>query len=123
MTDVNIPLLRKAVEWVEEQDALPEETRTWYQGAYVVIERWRVADLAHDTGCGTAYCLAGYVASQVDPNLAESSAYVNDDGDYVSTNLVASEILGLPYDHNLFNGGNDAETIRRLAEEYAGEKL
>ena len=30
MTDVNIPLLRKAVEWVEEQAARPAIDRQWY---------------------------------------------------------------------------------------------
>lgn len=120
---VNVPLLRKAVEWVEEQAALPVETRTWFQGDWVVTEARRLRDHGHSAGCGTSYCVAGWVASQAYPELADSqSALVGDEVLYTSE--VAAELLGLTsYDHTLFWGGNSAADIRRIAEELAGEKL
>lgn len=46
MTEVNVPLLRKAVEWVEEQSNLPEIDRQWNQRAWKESERDRAEDFA-----------------------------------------------------------------------------
>lgn len=81
MTEVNVPLLRKTVEWVEEQAALHWRHREWRQSDWVspppgadtdgtcsnatcrCCEPQRRALRARATGpaCGTAYCLAGYI--------------------------------------------------------------
>lgn len=132
--NLNIPLLRKGVEWVEEQEALPVMTRQWMQDMWVTSEEDRVACLTGETGCGTAYCLAGWVAMQKYPELAEIDfAWVN--GKYLRSSDVAAEELGLPgygvapeqYEtsclHKLFSPHNTAADIRRIAEELAGEKL
>lgn len=114
----NVPLLRKAVEWVEEQDQLPEG-RVWYQGAWFTR-------FEGTPWCGTAMCIAGKVAldagwkqrpgtgSRVIRGLEESSAHE-----------VARDLLGLRdwEAERLFSGGNDAFDIRREAERIAGERL
>jgi hypothetical protein len=81
MTDqtVNIPLLRKAVEWAEAEAAKPPELCEWRQTYWVTpaseVEAamwgiWADSRSAVEVGrapeCGTCYCVAGYVvASQV----------------------------------------------------------
>jgi hypothetical protein len=79
----NIPLLRKAVEWVEEQAALPEEERTWDQGV------WR---------CDTAMCVAGYISDLEGWHIyRESSMSVRhpETGQIRSISHVARQALGL----------------------------
>ncbi len=110
--DVNIPLLRKAVEWVEEQDALPIETRSWMQREIILPEAHRIHSHGHQPGCGTAFCIAGYVADQVRPGIGWEEAIP-----------VAEQALGLPRGHNLFMMTNSAKTIREVAERIAGERL
>lgn len=125
MSEVNIPLLRKAVEWVEQQDALPKEKREWLQEYYVVVEDLRIFDLHHKVGCGTAYCVAGYIGAMVDERYQEGQWGGGDStaNEHVST--VAERALGLSDIQSslLFNGSNTAARIRALAEEFAGEAL
>lgn len=147
---LNVPLLRKAVEWVEHEAAKPEIDREWYQGTYVATPRqharalawWAVADDAElpevdemaarlEPHCGTAYCVAGYVAQLVDERFAGKS-YIfapddpdaDDDGDLHCSALAARE-LGLSMDqaYDLFYAGNTAADVRRHAEGFAGEAL
>lgn len=54
----NVDLLTQAVEWVEWQDTLPNRKQEWYQGA------WATEKQSNDGYCGTAYCMAGYIAEQ-----------------------------------------------------------
>ena len=98
-TEPNIPLLRKAVEWVEAQAALPEIDREWMQSDWLATPhdraRWnfelhgQVAEIvaAH---CGAAYCVAGWVAQGVDPRYATASEV---DGIHAAD--VAAGALGL----------------------------
>ncbi len=133
---VNIPLLRKAVEWVEEQDKLPEIDREWLQASYqvdpIAHSHFLVTDIPTPSWeraavqeqliphCGTAYCVAGYVGQLVD----ERYKHVQQIGD-VHVSAVAIKALGLTdvQAKMLFHGTNDAERIRELAELFAGEKL
>lgn len=68
----NIPLLRKYVEWVEDQDALEEHLREWSQWSWAIkVEAWldedqyeqRIQEILEPDTCGTAYCLAGKVVA------------------------------------------------------------
>lgn len=127
MSDVNIPLLRKGVEWVEAQAALDwSEGREWYQGLWVT-PRNQVPQLQDDPeACGTAYCLAGYVGQLVDPRF-KTSGWVEDEttSDDVHVSQFAQEALGIT-DYQammLFSASNSAERIRQVAEKIAGEPL
>lgn len=128
MSELNVPLLRKAVEWVEEQAALPEEQSEWYQGT------WRVSGDILDRSCGTAYCMAGYIGQLLDERYKESQTV---DGMHVAD--FAGEALGLDTPdvdatylgvgvighafQPLFHASNTVEDIRRIAEELAGGPL
>ena len=157
---VNIPLLRKAVEWVEQQEKLPEWAREWDQEHWVSEKQWAQLDhlAAVECGdesaekyaphCGTAYCVAGYIGQLEDPRFAasdyikvsrdEALAMGFSHEDLVSKLSISSDGflmihvadlaelrlgLGSSQCDDLFDGANDAKTIRILAEEFAGEKL
>lgn len=140
----DIPMLRKAVEWVEFQAALPEIDREWVQESYLTRPHDRALALAHaavynriqrrlmayneisqvaarvEPHCGTAYCVAGYVAAYVDRR------YVGTDlVDGVHSSFVATQALGITHEQarDLFHGSNSAEKVRRVAERIAGEPL
>jgi hypothetical protein len=119
---VNVPLLRKAVEWVEQQDLLPDEERMWDQTDWVT------------TGvCGTTCCVAGWVALNnlppggrvADPTGMGPSEVHAPHTLPVSVASYARDLLGLDADSagRLFYGGNDATDIRAIAEEIVGEAL
>jgi hypothetical protein len=113
MTDqVNIPLLRKAVEWAEAEATKPPTRRLWWQGDYRM-----------ETACGTAFCIAGYVGQMLDDRYAETTFV---DGTHVAD--FAAEALGIDADcadgvDGLFSSNNSIEDVRRIAEEIAGERL
>lgn len=111
---VNIPLLRKAVEWVEEQDALPEDTRQWMQDVWGLSEDDRLMEYGHSVGCGTAYCVGGKIAEDAGIDWSIQAA-----------GHVAGDLLGLTglQADELFEPGNTAADIRRIAESIAGERL
>lgn len=128
-TTPDIPLLRKAVEWVEEQDKRPFDQREWDQNA------WKRRPQA---GCGTAYCVAGYIAEVVDgKKMVQHDCVDMDEGttldqrrrgfdpDLVHVSNYARWRLGLTQAqaNSLFAGSNTAADIRRLAEDFAGERL
>lgn len=142
MTEVNIPLLRKAVEWVEEQAKLPKIDREWDQNYWVALPTDVAAHLAEEVvleslpgpsklkfndiqwalsaHCGTTYCVAGYVAMCDDPRYANDSEV-----DGIPAKHKAEELLGLDFTqaNKLFHYGNTAEDVRRIAEQIAGERL
>lgn len=117
---VNVPLLRKAVEWAEAEAAKPEIESEWCQGVYA--ERGS----ALGRTCDTAYCIAGWTihAAGEDPNLCSPAER-------------AAELLGITIDEDLsgsetseagalFNGGNSITDVRTAAERIAaraGERL
>lgn len=140
----NIPLLRKAVEWVEEQDKLPEIDSQWNQSSWVKSALSKGLDLLYldaeeryfsgidgdqrynmaqqvAAHCGTAYCVAGYVGQLLEPKYEKS---IEPNGlPHVSE--FARNALGLDevQAENLFASHNDAEDVRYFAEQIAGEKL
>lgn len=113
---VNVPLLRKVVEWAEAEaeNARRGSLSQWYQGDYIM-----------ETGCGTAYCIAGWTLHE--------AGYTDEEIKQMSTNgkapAKAAELLGIEFNrgygdgHRLFFGSNSIEKVRILAEEAAGEKL
>lgn len=113
---VNVPLLRKAVEWVEEQVALPESERVWDQSEW----------------CGTYMCVAGFIAVVEGWSpVAEYASHVQRFGEQRPASEVAEEALGLTDEQgdDLFLRTIDttpeleAQNIRRLCENIAGERL
>lgn len=129
-TEVNIPLLRKAVEWAEAEAAKPPELCEWFQGAYIYPSLADHAQFAWDgkpygTGvnntmigraqeCGTCFCVAGKVAYD---------ALVNRDGRRAPG--IAADVLGLSDEQadTLFYSDNSIADVRRIAESIAGERL
>ena len=140
--EVNIPLLRKGLEWVEWQDTLPLIDCEWNQGDFVISpevkaftliagERYRgdhrltTAECEVLTSrvaphCGTAYCFAGYVGQLEDGRYART-----DEVDGIHVGQFAQEQLGLTEDQAeaLFSADNTAEDIRAICEDIAGEPL
>lgn len=139
MTMVNVPLLRKAVEWVEEQDklAVSGHRSEWAQDQWMayrtddglLVDGVFVDDatkaelhrLAERGECGTAYCVAGYVGQLLD----ESYKYTWSPDGLPAVDDFAERALGLTTNQAdlLFGGVNTADDVRRIAEEIAGEKL
>lgn len=126
---VNIPLLRKAVEWVEAEEARPYREREWNQATWY-LER---SDTAQAEGwCGTACCVAGWVglnspdvAMERDEEGELTNRVTYHGGHSVHVADYARMQLGLTDAEadELFAGANAAADIRRIAEEIAGEAL
>lgn len=120
MTDqtVNIPLLRKAVEWAEAEAAKPT-------GGLWIQQLWYTrpdatgyeADLRERNGltpeCGTSYCIAGFVC---DVEGIDALGYWD---------VSAAKALGLSVSQcvPLFHASNTIADVRRIAEDIAGERL
>lgn len=112
---LNVPLLRKMVKWVEEQEALPRDRREWRQ------DWW-----AQPAPCGTAYCVAGKIATDAGHTVDRYNGHI-EDGRHAAA--VARQLLRAS-SHNrdnkhgyLFAAHNTAADIRRIAEHMAGERL
>lgn len=122
MTDrtVNIPLLRKAVEWAEAEAAKPPELCEWFQGHFILdpadeLDQSIREGMGKAPECGTCYCVAGYVAS-VSADERDRAAFAPEiaQADLGLTNAQADE---------LFHAANTIAEVRRIAEEIAGEAL
>ena len=134
---MNIPLLRKMVEWVEAESELPLRKRDWYQGAWT--RKWKKLPRTFemvDEYCGTNYCVAGKIAHDAgwvvtDPYEMDEEApfYIHlraeKDGEVRLIREIAASELGVPYRDadGLFAGWHSASDLRRVAEEMAGERL
>ena len=130
----NVPLLRKVVEWVEAEDNKPYMQREWLQADWM---RRRTTEEQAKGWCGTACCVAGWVGMHSDvaqpqlvhnPRTGEmdySGMMEYPDGLLVHVEDYAQHVLGLNdvQAGALFAGGNGPATIRKLAEEFAGEAL
>lgn len=118
---VDVPLLRKGVDWVLEQNARDLDESEWDQ------ETWRIDGETIDRSCGTAYCLAGYVC-HVSGLEWISDLHVVHQGRAVSPGNAARSLLGLTAREAgvMFAGRRTAQEIVKLAEyvaERAGERL
>jgi hypothetical protein len=124
---VNIPLLRKAVEWAEAEAAKPEREREWDQGYWVTLPVMRAAELGLDEAqCGTVYCIAGWTCHAAGEDFKrDSDTLLSRTAEDVHISDRAAELLGIDRlaASALFNGGNTIEDVRRIAEEIAGERL
>lgn len=121
MTEVNIPLLRKAVEWAEAEAAKP--VGDWFQPLTVVPREEREQlGLGVAEGCGTAYCIAGYIAA-ITTGL--DNPYDSPDLKGRSICDFASEQIGIERDaaSALWSMSNTIADVRRVAEQFAGERL
>lgn len=141
----NVPLLRKAVEWVEQEARKPAIDREWVQADYVLppalhalhlvplgpaTERIAMAEQVAPH-CGTAFCVAGYIGQLLDDRY-QTSDEINEPDDEladswgdVHVEAFATRALGLTEHqaNRLFCGTNTAEDVRRIAEDIAGEAL
>lgn len=133
---VNIPLLRKAVEWAEAEAAKPEIDRQWDQTqwflssddrAFNLLYTVPLTDIERDqveavlaAHCGTSHCIAGYVGALLDERFATTNWIVG-----VHVKKFARDALGLNHEQadRLFNFDNSIADVRRIAEELAGERL
>lgn len=124
--EVNIPLLRKAVEWAEAEAAKPRELCEWHQGAWVALPQ----ELRRAPDCGTCYCIAGHVVA----TLGYTHPAKNEYGDHMVNPVTKGHVdphkramkeLGLTDDQagELFRGCNNIKDVRRIAEAIAGERL
>lgn len=139
MSELNIPLLRKTVEWVEEQETLPIQLREWQQGSWFrqVTEEelkyeYGVELVANAPWCDTTMCFAGKIAWDAGWKPVWTSeheaARCEKNGEIKDVSHVAAELLGIPHpedwsDIELFDAGRSAATLRYLAEDLAGEAL
>lgn len=116
---VDVGLLRKAVDWVREQDALPWWDSAWAQGEWA-------ADVSGERSCGTAYCVAGYIASMHGTVRTDgSSAVVTEDGNWAHIPTYAREKLGITERESnvLFHAANSCADIEYIASRLAGEEI
>lgn len=133
MTEVNIPLLRKAVEWAEAEAAKPRELCEWYQPRWasratldVFMDYTTVVSepdgvvvyeaYSKSPECGTCFCIAGYTATIAtgDENLTDPRIAI-----------IAQKELGLTDTQafRLFHASNTIQDVRNVAEAIAGERL
>jgi hypothetical protein len=117
--ELDVPLLRKAVEWVQTEAKRPVKESEWCQG------EWRVFGRDMGRTCDTVYCVAGYVATVVgtkwvDYPSRDGSLYAGFfDSDDRSASVIARKALGLDADEAraLFHGNNSAKRVLEIARE------
>lgn len=146
----NTPLMRKTVEWVEEQDKLSVEESQWRQGDWCTTKvvcdgelfslqsyGTTVEDLGlwagtyEEVKCGTAFCVAGKIAYDAGLDMDTQGVIVSSEDPHLSGYIgehcseYAEDALGLePWQSTqLFSGSNGAEDIRRMCEAWTKEKL
>ena len=129
----NIPLLRKEVEWVENQEELRKRD---FEEFHSQDHRWSQETWMEVTMCGTACCVAGNVAmhegeiiQSIDNygNIVGTYAYDEVADEYSEISNFAQLKLGINHkERAMFTGDNKAADIRRYAEQAAervGETL
>jgi len=123
---MNIELLDKVVEWVEDQESLGMDDSHWYQGSWW-SRKTRPVENA-DPYCGSGMCVAGVVAHWAGwvPVFREDypdvwiADVVTKKGQTRHISALAREELGLNQGQadRLFDGGNGVTRIRNLVEEF-----
>jgi hypothetical protein len=115
--ELDVPLLRKAVEWVQVEAAKPASEREWHQGL------WRAFGWEVGVTCGTTYCVAGYIAEVLgtkwDDTDGERVQAACEDVNGRSASDIARQALGLDIDEaaRLFYYTNDAKDVLERARE------
>lgn len=152
MENLDVPLLRKAVEWVLEQDklALEDPAREWEQGTWGEGKIGRAKDAVVREGqryrpvvdCGTSCCVAGKICLLAGDQFVwqddgervragtviEVDEVITEDGRVMDIDDRAIELLGVKENeaYPLFSGGNSASGLllraRGLAAKH-GEEL
>jgi len=141
MSEVDIPLLRKAVEWAEAEAARGDEglwdQESWMTGS---VGGMLEGNIYQEVTCGTSYCVAGWVCQAAGDKFVHNAEHhgMRDSGDtaYPFQSLApngnvqfignrAQQLLGIGEKDAdmLFDDSNSIEDIRRFAESIAGEKL
>lgn len=144
VNEVNVPLLRKAVEWAEAEAAKPWTLRQWRQQDWITNPKKLALQTRDSLGrfvkggkvetkdaeCGTCYCIAGWVATQVvgaEPVDATywSAIVTTPEGKQDKVPVIAMKELGLNWRQadRLFAATNTIEKVREIAESIAGERL
>ena len=146
---LNVPLLRKMVDWVKEQSTLAEDDRDWNQEAWAfrhhldqikLDQDWIKLDQdwikvlnakrdVLDPMCGTSVCVAGKIALDAgwdfdfgDGDVSGRVAEWAKKGDeYQRIEHIAMRELGIndAQADYLFGSDNEAEDIEQIAEEFA----
>jgi hypothetical protein len=122
-----VPLLRKGVEWVEEQEPLRDagQPHEWEQGGWVTATRTpdraiEGTDLRLTSPCGSFRCLFGYLGSLLDPAYTKLTVVRGVHvADFVTREFGFTGIERC----NLAGANNTADTIRQHAENIAGQRL
>lgn len=130
---VNVPLLRKAVEWAEASHAAGdgEWDQGWWGRDYSepnIRARYQAAGFTISE-CGTSFCIAGYIGQLLDPEHYPAGR--NGDGTegapFGHVEEFAADALGIgvggPLKGSLFDGSNTIQDVRRIAEDLAGGPL
>jgi hypothetical protein len=132
MTQPDIPLLRKAVEWVEEQEQLLPIDREWDQEHYQMTSihhamvllggiptqlRYLYQVAAH---CGSTYCVAGYIGQMLDARYRDTTVV---EGVHVAEFAMEQLRLTPIQGRSLFAANNSAADVRQIAENIAGQPL
>ena len=137
MSDVNVPLLQKTLDWAygEWQKKLRGEVSEWHQGDWTVATAevyWDNEELVEKalsagTACGTSCCIAGKVALDAGwkPASGVGGATVLRDGEFDTVRDVAIELLGVSEDDatRLFYGQNTIYDLYLVAEEITGGQI
>lgn len=123
---INVPLLRKALEWAEAENEKPD--CLWNQ-------RWWV----QTNECGTSYCQAGYIGQLLEDAYRENE-YVSfrelEHKEFVDPDLIgdlegnyhvayyAEKALGLTHNQAIlyFDATNSLQRLKQLFESFTGEK-
>lgn len=136
----NIDLLKEVRDWVRKQAttediydrmrnarAAKDPQRLVWNQAQWHMKIWSDDDVFDDQSCGTACCVAGYVAVTSDEvksiRYGEEIDFKSDPDRYATVRGYARHKLGLTEDqaYALFDGGNSAETVIRYINQIIEE--
>ena len=130
---LNIPLLRKQVEWVEAQEQRAGSERHWFQSSWTKGLIGLAQQDLNDPYCGSAMCVAGKVSFDAgwkpiwdqEADGHKYAVYAAKGGVTMSIDQIAQDELGITIEQAelLFAGYNNASDIRTYAEAIAGERL
>jgi hypothetical protein len=120
----DISWLRKAIEWVTEQVALPETERVWNQAV------WREQGALSGRNCKTVMCVAGYLAECSPdytwrfPELSDDIEMIGPRNEFSTPREVAAQMIGLCSCEAsaLFHANNTAAMVVDVARSVAASR-